>query len=137
VNSPASAAMPLAFLSLYETQRSRRDGHQQPRELRDFGHIGLGEEDGLLGIEAHGEQVECGIHRQLGKLIAIANRRERVQVRDEVVGFIFVLQVDVLPDRTKVVAPMETPGRLNAAEYTHDEKLCCRKGVCWQNYTAG
>jgi hypothetical protein len=45
----------------------------------------------------------------------IADRGQGVQVGNEIEGTVaLALQVNVLPDRTKVIAPMKAAGRLNA-----------------------
>ena len=41
------------------------------------------------------------------------NRRQCVQVGNEIIGLFIVLQRDVLANRAEVIAPMEAAGRLD------------------------
>jgi hypothetical protein len=93
--------------------------HQQPAQLRHLGHVGLHEQDRLGWIESERHQVDGGIERELLEQLGFADRRQGVQVGDEIVGLVAVLQVDVLADRTKVVAPVKAAGGLDAGENTH------------------
>ena len=62
VNRPTLASMPLSILSLYETapfeQAHAGDGGEDPGQLGHLGHVGLAEEDGLVGVEAQGEVIQ-------------------------------------------------------------------------------
>ena len=42
-----------------------------------------------------------------------------MQVGDEVIRLLFMLQVDVLADRAKIIAPVKAAGRLNAGKNAH------------------
>ena len=56
----------------------------------------------------------------LRQRLPVADGRQRVQIGDEVEGVLaLALQIDVLPDRAEVVAPVESSCRLYAGEYTH------------------
>ena len=72
------------------------------------------------GFEPQGQQIDGGVERVLPKLLAVADGRQGVQVGDEVEGVVgLVLQVDVLPDRAEIVAPVKSAGRLDAGKNTH------------------
>ena len=89
-------------------QAHRRAGHQQPAQLAHLRHVGLHEQRRLVRIEPERQQVERGVERALPQLRRIADRRQRVQVGDEVERLLVVLQGDVLADRAEVVAPVES-----------------------------
>ena len=104
--------------SLQQSHGSVR--HQQPTQFADLWHVTLHKQYCVLWIEPQGQQVDGGIQRQFHQLLLVSNRRQGMQIRDEIVSFIFRLQVDVLPDRTKIVAPVKTTGRLNSRKYAHE-----------------
>ena len=82
-----------------------------------LGHVRLQEKRGPIGIQPQGQQVEGRIERVGSQLRRIANRGQGVQVGNEIEGRLgLVLQVDVLADGAKVVAPVETAGRLDAGK---------------------
>ena len=56
---------------------------------------------------------------RLRNCVGIADGRQGVQIRDEIVSGRLVLQIDVLPDGAEIVAPVEAAGRLNAGENVH------------------
>ncbi len=74
----------------------------------------------LFGIEAQGQQVDRDVERPLPQLLRIADRRQRVQVGDEIKRLFVILQSDVLADRAEIIAPVDRAGRLDAAEYAHN-----------------
>ncbi len=93
----------------------RRLRHQKPRQLGHFGHVGLHEQRGLLGIKAQRQQIQRGVQRVSGQRFPVPHRRQGVQVGDEVKRrLVAVLQRDVLPDRAKIIAPVKAARRLNA-----------------------
>ena len=101
-------------------QAHRRAGHQQPIKFGDLGHVGLHEERRAVGIEPQGQQIGGGVERVLPKLLAVADRRQGVQVGDEIKRLLgLILQFDVLPNRAEIVAPVKTTCRLNAGENSH------------------
>ena len=120
VNSPASAEMPfrdLVFVGYAPLQQShRRASHQQPTELANFGHVGLHKQRRPRRIDPQCQQIERRIERVLPQHFRLAHCGQRVQIGNEVVRFIAVLQVDVLPDGAEVVAPVESASGLNAGE---------------------
>ena len=108
-------------------QAHRRAGHQQPAQFGDLGHVGLHEQRRPVGIEPQGQQVDGGVERVLRQRLPVADGRQGVQVGDEVEGVLrLALQVDVLPDRAEVVAPVESARRLNAGKDTHGKGLGVR-----------
>lgn len=100
-------------------QAHLRDRHQQPRQLGDFGHVRLAEQRRPLRIESQSQQVNRRILRKPAQRLRIANGRQGVQIGDEVERLIVVLQVDVLLDRTEVIAPVESTCGLDTGENTH------------------
>jgi hypothetical protein len=42
-----------------------------------------------------------------------------VQIGDEIIRLVTVLEIDILPDRGKVIPPVDSAGRLNAGKDTH------------------
>ncbi len=73
-----------------------------------------------LGIQAQGQQIDRRVERQLREQLRVAHRGQRVQIGDEVIGFVFALQIDVLPDGAEIVAPVKSARRLNAGKHTHN-----------------
>ncbi len=108
------------------------DSGQYPCQLGHFGHVGLAEEDGLVGIESEGEVIEGDIADVFAQrrgpvrrldFVAIETPAGRfiegsqgVVIGDEVEARRIVLQGDVLADGAEVVAEVELAGRLHAAE---------------------
>ena len=85
-----------------------------PTDLR---HFGLQEQRRPVRIEAQGQQVQRRVANEASQCLGIAERGQGVQVGNEVKRRIGpVLQVDVLADGAKVVAPVKTAGRLDAGK---------------------
>jgi hypothetical protein len=73
-----------------------------------------------VGIEPQGEQIGGGVERVLPEFLAVADRRQGVQVGDEIERIVgLILQFDVLPNRAEIVAPVKTASRLDAGENSH------------------
>ena len=109
---------------------------EDPREFGHFGDVGLAVERGLRGVEAEGEVVEGDVADVLGEdlpgrargdglvlggevAIRVPRRPQRGQgvvIGDEVEAVALLLQLDVLLDRAEVVADVQLPGRLDAAQ---------------------
>ncbi len=104
-------------------QANRRAGHQQPTKLAHLGHVGLHKQHGMFGVESQRQQVDGRVERELRQQRGIANGGQSVQIGDEVVRFIGRLQVNVLADGAKIVAPMKSASRLNAREDAHDKGI--------------
>ena len=120
---PGVGAEPAGLLVLVGNaafqQAHGRAAEQDPAELGHLGHVRLQEQRGPIRIEPQGQQIERRVERVAPQLRGIADRCQGMQVGDEVEGrFGLILQVDVLADRAEVVAPMETPGGLDAGKNT-------------------
>jgi hypothetical protein len=95
------------------------DGREQPAELGVLADVALTEEDAALRVEPGGEQDRDRVvdpRAELGRLVV---EGDRVQVDDAVDRFALgdaILALDVLTDRSDVVAEVLAPGRLDAAE---------------------
>ena len=59
------------------------------------------------------EKIDCRIDGVQPEHTWVTHRRQRVQVGNEVIRFMFPLQIDVLTNRSEEVAPMKSTGRLN------------------------
>ncbi len=93
------------------------DRREQPGQLGVLAHVGLAEEDAALWVEAGGEQDRGRVVEPLAQLDRVVGDRDRVQVDDaEDRRVAAVLPLDVLADRTDVVAEVLAPGRLDAGE---------------------
>ena len=129
---PGVGRQPLGLLLLVGVasfqQPQRRAGHQQPAQLGDLRHVRLHEQRGPLRVEAQGQQIECRVECRLPQPLRIADRGQRVQVGDEVIGLVLVLQGNVLANRAKVVAPVKTPRRLNSRKNTHGSSKSFAQG---------
>ena len=101
----------------------RRDRQEQPGEFCDLRHVRLHKQRGPGRVEAEGDEIECRIVDVFPQQLRIADRGQRVQVGNEVVGVAGMLEVDVLPDGTKVVAPVEAARRLDAGEHPQPVRL--------------
>ncbi len=84
----------------------RCHSHEEPRELGDLRHVRLAEEGRPLRIEAQGEIRQCHLAGVVLQYLRVVDRREGVQIGNEVKRLLVILQVDVLTDGTEVVAPM-------------------------------
>ena len=67
-------------------QAHRRDGHQQPAQFRDFGHVGLHEQRRRGRDRAPGPAGQWPRRGCIARALPIADGRQRVQVGDEVEG---------------------------------------------------
>ena len=98
-------------------QAHRCAAEKDPAELGHLGHVRLQEQGGAIRIEPQGQQIERRVERVAPQLRRVADRRQGVQIGNEIKGrFGLVLQVDVLPNCAEVIAPMETPGGLDAGK---------------------
>ena len=76
-----------------------------------------------FGIEPQRQQVDGRVERVLGQRLPVADGGQGVQIGDEVEGVVrLALQIDVLPDRAEVVAPVESSCRLNAGKNAHGKR---------------
>jgi len=84
-------------------------------------HVELGGGKRMPGYGFGGgiEQIQGGGMAELAETVRFLHGRQGVEVRDEVEGLFVPLQVNVLADRAKVVAPVEQPGGLDAGKDTH------------------
>ena len=87
---------------------------EDPEKLSDLRNIALAKENRLVRIEAQREIGECGFERVFAQAARIVDRRERMQVGDEVEGLAIVLQLDELVHGPVVVAHVESARRLDA-----------------------
>ena len=93
-----------------------RDGAQEPGQFRVLGPVTLDEQRAALRIEAQGQE-RCGhLERPLAQEHRIVRARERVVVDDAVDRLVFPLQDHVVADGPEIVAEVDDPGRLDAAE---------------------
>ena len=81
-----------------------------------LGPVGLDEEGAAVRVEA--ERQECRRHLAgpAPQHVRVMGRGQRVVVDDAVDRLVLVLEADVVPDRAQVVAEMDGPGWLDAAE---------------------
>ena len=85
------------------------------------------DEQGRFGrIESECEQIQRRIERVLPQLIGVADRRQRVQVGNEIETIVLFLQINVLTNRAKKIAPMGSTGRLDSRKNTHEDALVGR-----------
>ena len=70
-------------------------------------------------IESQGQQIQSGISNVRPQKTRVPNGCQGMQISDEVIAVVLVLQFDVLLDGTEIIAPVETPGGLNAAQNSH------------------
>jgi hypothetical protein len=103
---------------------------QVPGELGVLADVGLAEEDAALRVEPGGEQDGGRVVEVLPQGGGIPGNGDRVQVDDAVDRRVTTfLALDVLPNRTDVVAEVLAAGGLDAAEDSH-------RGADYRNRTS-
>ena len=81
-----------------------------------LGKVRLADQRAALRVEAHREQVEHHLVRQLAHLGPIVDGGHGVVVDDRVDRLVLVLERDVVDLRPEVIAQVRGPGRLDSAE---------------------
>ena len=89
---------------------------EQPGQPRVLGNVALDEEDGALGVEADGEQVEGGVERVGPQVGGFDVAGQGVQVDHAVEGVVGVLQRDPVTQGPEIVPEREVPGRRDPRE---------------------
>ena len=100
-------------------QSHRRHRAEQPGEFADLRHIALAEKDRFGRIQTAGEEVEGEILTMLAEQPGIPDTGEGVIVRDEIVGFSLVLQLQSRLHHAEVVPKVEPAGGLESRKYAH------------------
>ena len=90
---------------------------QDPAELRVLRHMALDEEYVFLRVEAAGDVLRQLLERVAAQVGGIVARRERVQVRHEVVVVIQIGALDPVFDRPEIGAQGQFAGGLDAREH--------------------
>ena len=90
------------------------DDGEQPGQFRDFRHIALAEEDGLLRIKPAGQEVERHVARVGTQLLRVGDRGEGVVVGDEEIGLSARLQLYRGLHHPEIVADVQFAGGLDA-----------------------
>lgn len=99
-----------------------REGHhraEDPVQLEHLRHVALAEERGARRIDAQREEARGGLERERPRPCGVADRRQRVQVGDEVERLARILKADELPHRSDPVAEVEPSRRLQARDDAH------------------
>jgi hypothetical protein len=94
----------------------RRDRAQEPHELDVLRAVTLDEERALLLVEAQREEGRGHLSRLAAQGVRVVEARQRVVVDDAVDRLELLLERHVVADGAEVVAEMDDPGRLDAAE---------------------
>ncbi len=110
-------------------QSQRGSCHQQPRQLGHLRDVRLDEQSRPIRIQPQSEQIERGFDRVLPQRVAVAKRRQGVQVGDEVIRLVVVLEIDVLANRPKVIAPVKSARGLDSGKYSHVRYLQLKQGA--------
>ena len=103
--------------------------HHREQEMQDgmFRDARLDEHRGLRRVDAGGQPVDQELVDELADAAGVGIvRRERVPIRDEEITFVLALQAFPILQRAEIVAEMEQPARLHAAE---DSFSGCGHGV--------
>ncbi len=101
-------------------QPHRRHRREIPGELANLGNVALTKQHSLSGIEAAGQKIERDFAAVAPPLLGIANAVHRVEIGDEDQRLVFLLQRDLLAQRTEVVTNVQMiVGWLGARENPH------------------
>ena len=89
---------------------------EDPREERDLGDIRLAEEKRFRRIQPAGQKIERYVARIFAQGFGIVERRQCVQVGDEIERLALVLQFDGRTHHAEVIAEVQRAGRLDAGK---------------------
>ena len=107
--------------------RERRYHREQEMQDGMFRDPRLDEHRGFGRVDARGQPVDQELVDELTDAAGVGIvRRERVPIRDEEITLVLVLQAFPILQRAEIVAEMEQPARLHAAE---DSFSGCGHGV--------
>ena len=87
---------------------------EEPGEFGDFGDIRLAEENGFLGIEAAGEEIQSDIPGILAPLGGVEEGGHGMVIGDEVQRLALVLQLNGRPHHPEIVSEVQGAAGLDA-----------------------
>ena len=95
-------------------QPLRRNGRQNPGQLRDLRYIALFEERSAFGIETGRKKIDRNTPDVFAENVRVAHTGQRVIIGNEIKRFALILKRDSGPHHAEIIADVQEAARLNA-----------------------